>query len=241
MDDLRVLHTLTVPTLANAVETFDVRPANSGYTTRPLTCHFPSLGMMVGYAVTVTATTDRTPGAAPVPIDQPAYWRWLTERPGPKVVVVQDLDDPPGGAMWGEWNANLHLAVGCVGTVTEGAVRDLDALDRLGFHTMATSVSVGHGSGAFVDYGSPLEVAGLAVSTGDLLVGDQHGVLHLPHDIPLSEIIERARRIDELESEVFAYCQSGQFTPDGMHALERSVMERWPGHPDRADRARTTP
>jgi hypothetical protein len=80
--------------------------------------------------------------------------------------VLEDLNDPPGGAMRGEWNANVHRTLGCVETITHGAVRDLDALERLGFHTFATSVSVAHGCGAFVGYGAPVTVAGLEVCTG---------------------------------------------------------------------------
>ena len=185
--------------------------------------------MMVATAVTVTATTARPPDAAPPPMDEPSYWRWLEGRPGPKVVVVQDLDDPPGGAMWGEWNANVHLALGCVGTITQGAVRDLDALERLRFHTFATSVSVAHGYGAFVGYGEPADVAGLTVRTGDVLVADRHGVLHIPDELSIDELVEAARTIDALEAEVFALCQSGGFDVDRMTDLEASVLRRWPG------------
>ena len=131
--------------------------------------------------------------------------------------------------MWGEWNANVHLALGCVGTITEGAVRDLDALERLGFHTFATSVSAAHGYGAFTGYGDPVEVAGLTVATGDVLVADRHGVLALPPEIPVPALVEAARTIDALESEVFSFCQSDAFSVDGLAALERSVLDRWPG------------
>jgi regulator of RNase E activity RraA len=218
------LRALTVPTLANAVELFGVVPANEGYTKRPMTCHFPELGMCAGYAVTVTARTDAQAEA----IDEPKYWRWLESRPGPKIAVVQDLDDPPGGAMWGEWNANVHMALGCVGTITQGAVRDLDAPDCLGFHAFATAVSVAHGYGAFVGYGSPVDVAGLQIATGDLLVADRHGVLRIPHEVSIDELCAVARKIDALESEIFVYCDGDDFSVDGLAALQESVLARWP-------------
>jgi regulator of RNase E activity RraA len=221
---LTELHTLTVPTLANAVELFHVVPPNEGFTRAPLTCHFPALGICVGYAITVRAITDR----AAKSIDEPAYWRWIDEQPGPKVVVVEDDSDPPGGAMWGEWNANVHLALGCVGTVTQGAVRDLDALERLGFHAFATSVSVAHGYGVFVDYGDAVQVAGLAIESGDLLVADRHGALRVPPEIPLSELCDVAREIDRLEAEIFACAQSPDFTVERLAELQADVMARWP-------------
>ena len=226
MSEIAEISASTVPTLANAVELFKVVPPNTGFTRAPMTCHFPAFGMCAGYAVTVHARTDQ-PAAG---LDEPAYWKWLESRPGPKIVVVEDLDPTPGGAMWGEWNANVHLALGCVGTVTEGAVRDLDALERLGFHAFATSVSVAHGYGVFVDYDQPVTVAGLPVATGDLVVADQHGVLKIPPAIPVGELVEVAREIDRLEAEIFTYCQAPGFSVDGLADLQRSVESRWP-HP----------
>jgi regulator of RNase E activity RraA len=228
VDALAELRTLTVPTLANAVEVFGVVAANTGYNTRPLTCQFPAFGMCAGYAVTLHATTNRPPDVAPMPIHEPEYWRWLEAIDGPKIVVLEDLDDPPGGAMWGEWNANVHRALGCVGTITQGAVRDLDALERLGFHAFATSVSAAHGYGAFVGYGEPVSVAGLRVETGDLLVADLHGVLRIPPEILIAELVEAGREIDRLESEIFAECQSAEFSVDRLERLQESVLARWP-------------
>ena len=128
----------------------------------------------------------------------------------------------------GEWNANVHRALGCVGTITQGAVRDLDALERLGFHTFATSVSVAHGYGAFTGYGEPVTVAGLRVETGDLLVADMHGVLRIPPEIPLDELVEAGHEIDRLESEIFAECQSEEFSVDRLEQVQESVLARWP-------------
>jgi regulator of RNase E activity RraA len=235
IDARAVLGDLTVPTLANAVETFGVVAPNEGYTRAPLTCHFPELGMLVARAVTITAATDRPPSQMPSPpIDEPRYWAWLEARhgeSGPLVAVVEDVDDPPGGAMWGEWNGNVHRRLGCVGTITHGAVRDLDALERLGFHAFATTVSVAHGYGAFIGYGEPVRVAGLTVGTGDLLVADRHGVLRIPDDIPLDALADAARTIDRLEREIFGLCQSPEFTVDRLAALQDDVQARWPGAP----------
>ena len=233
MDALNGLRTLTVPTLANAVEAFGTVAPNAGYSKRPLTCHFPDFGMCVGFAATVHATTDRAPDVAPVPVEEPVYWRWLEglAARGPLILVLEDLDDPPGGAMWGEWNGHVHRALGCVGTITQGAVRDLDALERLGFHTFATSVSPAHGYGAFVRYGEPATVAGLTVETGDLLVADLHGVLRIPPEIPLADLVEAGRAIDRLESEIFTHTRSREFDIDSLAALQESVLARWPRAP----------
>ena len=55
-------------------------------------------------------------------------------REGPKIVVVQDLDKPKvGGSFWGEVTSNMHRALGCVGTITDGSIRDLDEMTNAGF------------------------------------------------------------------------------------------------------------
>ncbi|MER6509025.1 hypothetical protein ABT158_19525 [Nonomuraea sp. NPDC001636] len=55
--------------------------------------------------------------------------RYVASVDGPKIVVVQDLDKPRTvGSFWGEVNSGAHRALGCVGTITDGAIRDLDEM-----------------------------------------------------------------------------------------------------------------
>jgi regulator of RNase E activity RraA len=59
--------------------------------------------------------------------------------PGPKIIVVQDLDKPRVvGSFWGEVNANIHRALGCVGTITDGAIRDLDEMTNAGLSSVGS-------------------------------------------------------------------------------------------------------
>ncbi|GAB4479490.1 MAG: RraA family protein [Anaerolineales bacterium] len=227
-EELNALRKFTVPTLANAIETFGVIPSNEGFCDSRMHCHYPHLPLMIGYAVTARVSTDQPPSEVRPGIVEPDYWRWIAAQPGPKVAVVQDIDNPPRGAMWGEWNANVHKALGCVGMVTEGAARDLDGVRKLNFHFFSTHVLPTHGYGAFIDYGGSVRVAGLVVKPGDLLVGDQHGVLLIPPEIPLLELATVAQQIDDLESEIFALCQSAEFSVEKLAELDRSVAERWP-------------
>jgi 4-hydroxy-4-methyl-2-oxoglutarate aldolase len=227
-EELDAIRPFTVPTLANAIETFGVTPSNSGYCDGSMVCRYPDMPLMVGYAVTARVSTDQPPSAVRPGIHEPNYWRFIASQPGPKVAVVQDIDRPPFGAMWGEWNSNVHKALGCVGMVTEGAARDIDAVKKLNFHFFSTSVLPSHGYGAFIDYGGAVRVAGLAVKTGDLLVGDMHGVLMIPPEIPLQALAQAAAEIDRLESEIFALCQSPDFSIEALEALDQSVASRWP-------------
>src|SRR5258708_34407151 len=73
------------------------------------------------------------------------YRRYVASQPGPKIVVVQDLDKPRTiGSFWGEVNANTHRALGCVGTITDGAIRDVGQMTNAGFKTLARRLSGGH-------------------------------------------------------------------------------------------------
>jgi 4-hydroxy-4-methyl-2-oxoglutarate aldolase len=227
-EELDAIRRFTVPTLANAIETFGVIPSNEGYCDSTMQCRYPELPLMVGYAVTARVSTDQPPSQVRPGVSEPDYWRFIAGQPGPKVAVVQDIDRPPRGAMWGEWNSNVHKALGCVGMVTDGAARDLDAVRKLNFHFFSSHVLPSHGYGAFIDYGGAVRVAGLTVQTGDLLVGDMHGVLFIPPEIPLFELAQVAAEIDRLESEIFALCQSPDFSVDALAALDQSVASRWP-------------
>jgi 4-hydroxy-4-methyl-2-oxoglutarate aldolase len=138
--ELDAIRRFTVPTLMNAIETFGVVPNNSGYCDGTLQCRFPDLPLMLGYATTARISTDQPPSQVRPGINEPDYWRYIAAQPGPKVAVVQDIDNPPMGAMWGEWNSNVHKALGCVGMVTQGAARDLDAVSEMNFHFFSTQI-----------------------------------------------------------------------------------------------------
>ncbi len=226
--DLQALRQLSVPSLANAVETFKLSRPNEGCCDSSIICRFPRLPVMVGYAVTSRVTTDQPLGQVLHGIDEHAYWDFVAGIPGPKIAVCKDIDEPSFGAMWGEFNSNVHKALGCEGAVVDGAVRDLDGVEKLGFRFFSREVHPSHGNGFFIDYGAPVRVGSLDISTGDLLVADRHGVLRIPESISVVELIAVAQEIDRLESEVFALCQSSSFSLDKLKALDASVMKRWP-------------
>ena len=219
---LAELRRYTTPTIANAIETFELRPRTAGFMSSQIRCVFPDLGAMVGYAYTATCRASSAPPGTAAALRLES-WRALEAVPAPRIMVVQDLDDPAGvGAYWGDVQSNIHRALGCVGAVTNGSVRDLDEVRALGFHFFAGSVSVSHAYVHLVEIGIPVAVGGLTVRPGDLLHGDQHGVIAVPLEAA-GRIAEGVEKVDRVERQVISYCQSPGFSRQGLEDLYRGL------------------
>ena len=211
---LEALKRYDSPTLSNAIESFDVRPRDEGYMSMEIRCLFPELGPMVGYAATATIRA-RGQGHG----DQTALYQHVREATGPRVVVVQDLDVPPGhGSLWGEVNATIFGALGCAGCVTNGCVRDLDEARALGFHFFARGPGVSHAYVRVESAGQPVTVGGLRVSSGDLIHADQHGVLLVPREIA-GELPAAAERVTAAEQSLLQWVRSSEF--DATELIDR--------------------
>jgi regulator of RNase E activity RraA len=136
------------------------------------------MGPMVGYAVTLVIEPSNQSHRKTNPNAGEEYRRYIASVPGPKIVVVQDLDKPRVlGSHWGEVNATMHRSLGCVGTITDGAVRDIDEMTDAGFKALAQRLCVGHAFVHPVRWGCEVEVFGTKVSPGDLIHADKHGFL----------------------------------------------------------------
>ena len=141
----------------------------------------PQMGPMIGYAMTLVVE----PGNAAHKADGARLWQgyraYLASEPGPKIVVVQDLDKPRViGSFWGEVNANVARALGCVGTITDGAIRDLDEMTNAGFKALARRLCVGHAHATPVRWACEVEVFGRRIQPGQLIHADKHGFLAIP-------------------------------------------------------------
>jgi 4-hydroxy-4-methyl-2-oxoglutarate aldolase len=215
MDDLlAALARYDAPTLANAIETFDLQPRDVGFADSRIRCMFPELGRMVGFAATATIVARGAPAEDWAGAGNDALYAHVRTVRGPRVVVVQDLDHPPAhGALWGEVHATIFGALGCVGCVTDGSVRDLDEARRMGFHFFASGPSVSHAYVRVETVGEPVEIGGLRVAPGDLLHADQHGVLKIPLEIA-AELPAAADRVIETEQALLRWVRSDEFDPD---------------------------
>ncbi len=222
------LRRLSVPTLANALETFCSIPANEGFCDATMVDRYPKMPMLIGYAATCRIETDSPATSVHPGVHEYEFWDYVAGLPGPKIVVCEDIDKPAVGANWGEFYANVYKALGCDGAIVDGAVRDIDGVEKLGFHFFSSEILPSHANGHYIDYGNPVTVAGLTVRPGDLLVADRHGVLYIPDDVPLDVLAGVGETIDQLEGEVFSFCQSKEFSLEGLKKIDASVVSRWP-------------
>lgn len=143
----------------------------------------------------------------------------------PRVLVIQDCAERLGmGSFLGVVHANIVKALGCVGAVTNGSVRDIPALESLAFPVFAGSICVSHAYIHIVEMGKPVEIGGLKIKSGELLHGDVHGVQSVPIDIA-RKVPAIAQKIAQREKEITALCRSSDFSLKKLQALVSRKIE----------------
>jgi regulator of RNase E activity RraA len=157
--ELLKLKRWNTPTIYNGWEQITKHDTTKGwfnlYETRD---YMPQMGPMVGYAVTVVCEPSNPSHPKNNPNAIREYREYIASMPAPKIVVVQDLDQPHIGSYWGEVNSNIHKALGCIGTITDGAIRDLDEMTNSGFKAIAKRTCVGHAFSTPVKWNCEVEV-----------------------------------------------------------------------------------
>jgi 4-hydroxy-4-methyl-2-oxoglutarate aldolase len=208
LDALRQFDTCMV---ANAIESFHVRLCNTGFADARVHCMFPDAPPMVGYAATARLRSGEPPIVGTFR-DRADFWNSILEVPAPRILVLEDMDDPPGrGAFVGDVHAAILKALGCVGCLTNGAVRELPSVRKMGIELFAGSVAVSHAYAHIFDYGVKVTVGGMDVRPGDLLHGDRHGVLTVPPAIA-TEVPKAAEGLRRAEQTIIDFCRSRDFS-----------------------------
>lgn len=209
---LEALRGIDTCTVSNAIETFGVRLRNTGFTDGSVRCLFEDLPPMVGYAATARLRSGTPPMQGGSYHDRTDWWQHVLQVPPPRVIVLEDVDKQPGlGAFLGDVHAAILRALGCVGYVTNGAVRELPSVRKMGLHLFAGKVAVSHAYAHIFDFGSPIQVGGLQVVAGDLLHGDRHGLLTVPKVIA-ADVPAAAEKLQKAEERIIAFCESADFS-----------------------------
>ena len=184
--DLEPLRAFDTPTICNALELVVPARRAVGFTRRPLFAAFPQLKPVVGFARTamIRSREPHPRGREEATRMRLAYYEHVGAQPLPSIAVIQDIDAPDlgFGAFWGEVQSHVHKGLGCIGVITDGSVRDLDAM-AADFFVLAGSVMPSHAHVHLVDFGGTVSVAGMVVSANDVIHADRHGAVVIPAEV----------------------------------------------------------
>ena len=214
-DWIEYLETIDTPTLSNAIELLNVRRRDEGFTPLDVRCLFPEFGRMCGYAVTAqveTMTTMEPVGRAGFPV----LFEALASAPKPSVVVFQEV----GGfrnyaAHCGEVLATIFTTLGSVGVVSDCGVRDVAEVRARGMHYFARGTVASHAHFRVLRTNVPVQVCGMTVRPGDLLHGDENGLITVP-DLDRAQLREMIDEVRAKERRLMDYVLGDEFTLEGL-------------------------
>lgn len=210
-----ILKRFDTPTVCNVIELCGCRPNASGTMSHRIAARYPQLPPMAGYAVTMTFRSSQ-----PASADEPAIKLFASKAKfdgiaAPRVVVVQDLDDPQGGAVYGEIMVRLFKALGCVGLITNGFGRDIQQVGAIGFPCYTAGISATHANGRILSINEPVTVGGVTIRPGDLLHGDANGVTSIPLEYA-RQIAECCPTYVEAEEELMGHVNAETLSDDSI-------------------------
>ena len=223
------------PTITNVVATYPKNPLCLGlynpwtenwYTDTSIRCIYPEMGAIVGYAVTcVYGLPDPNYAGRLSFMDVVDA---LDAMKKPTILVIQQKWPPElhnKAGLAGEMMVSSMMAVGCVGMLSNGPSRDVDAIRKLNFQLLLGGVTAGHGEMAVQSVNVPVSVGGMDVAPGDLIHMDENGAVkfppkHAPAIVKNAQAMleDEARRLVLLRkaktaAEVRAASSGGAYTP----------------------------
>lgn len=214
---IEYLKTVDSPTLSNAIEDLEIRPRHEGFAPESVRCLFPEFGRMAGYAVTaqVETVSRMTPTDRSIFVD---LFEAVHASPKPAIIVFQEVGDRPDlSAHCGEVMATLFTRLGATGLVTDSAVRDIPEVRALGMHYFARGAVASHGWFHIVRVGVPVQIGGFVVKPGDLLHGDENGLISVP-PCPLEDLEKAVDGVRSREKKLMDWVRGPEFTIEGLRA-----------------------
>ena len=196
------------PTISNTIEMFNVRDRVTGYANMDLKCQFPDQKPMVGFAITCTADTTTAGGTRPMRLDK--VLDLIHDAPKPVVLVTKFAGpDPKKSCLAGDMFCTALSKLGVVGLVTDMGNRDISQIHERApeFQLFCPGAVVSHGSGFYLDFNISVSVCGLTIQPGDLLHGDDSGLVSVPIDIA-EEVALRAASTRQGEVDYFDFLEN---------------------------------
>ncbi len=140
------------------------------------------------------------------------------EAAEPGDVVVVDNAGRTDVSSWGDILSNAALTRGVRGVVIDGACRDIDGSREIGFPVFGKAVVPVTARGRIIQesFNTPIQVAGVQVRPGDLLIADGSGAVFIPRE-KASEVIEVGKRLAAREAAMVEAGRAGRSVVDVMH------------------------
>ena len=236
-EQFEALRRLDTCTVTNAIESFNVRLRNEGFANNSrVHSIFTHLPPMLGYAVTGRIRSATPPITSSLPpartlsfSHRTDWWDYILTIPITPGRGPAGCGCEPGSGSFHGGNSLRDLpGLGCVGYVTNGAVRDLNAIEPAGFRLFAGQAAISHSYVHIVDFGEPVEIGGLRVRPGGLLHGDRHGVQSVPKSIAAQIPDVAARHVKE-EQRIIELCGSPDFSLEKLREAVKQVNPAAPG------------
>ncbi|MFP3952143.1 MAG: RraA family protein [Candidatus Bathyarchaeia archaeon] len=216
------LKKIDTPTISNIVATYPKSDIclklydawyGEWYTDTSIKCMYPDMDPVVGYVTTAIfcEESERYTG-----VDRWSLPEHIEATKNPVVLIAQqefpaDIANRVG--LFGEMMTTQYKALGVVGVVTNGPMRDVDAIRPLGVQYYATGLTPAHGDMMLKEVGCPVKVGGLKVMPGDIVHMDCHGVVKLPPD-KMRDILERSKKLLKEEADDAAFFRDPDFSLD---------------------------
>ncbi|MGE3269373.1 MAG: RraA family protein [Chloroflexota bacterium] len=204
------IRTIDTPTITNVVATYPKNPLCLGlynpwtenwYSDTSIRCIYPGMKPVAGYAVTCTYGLPDHNFAGRLSFAD--VLDALDAMPKPTILVIQQKWPPEllaKAGLAGEMMVTQMKIVGCVGMISNGPSRDVDAIRRMDFQLLLGGVTAGHGEMAVQSVNVPVSVGGMDVAPGEIVHMDENGAVKFPAD-KLAQVVANAKATLEKEAE----------------------------------------
>ena len=200
---------IDTPTVTNVVATYPGRPlcleiynpwTENWYTNNALSCWYPEMGPIAGYAVTCTyGLPDPTYKKLSLmnvleamdKLGKPSIFCFQQKFPG----EIADKVGLSGGNM-----TSSMRAVGAIGAVSNGPSRDIHEIRPMKFQYLTRGICAGHGPQEVHAVQVPVSIAGMDVAPGEIIHMDENGAVKFPAD-KLEIVLKNARATLDKEAE----------------------------------------
>jgi len=191
------------PTISNSLELLDSSLRSKGHTQKTMHCLNPKLKPIIGFAKTAIITSRKKKNTNIIK-NRDKYYEYMFDGKFPKICVIEDKDKSNTiGAWWGELNASIHLNFGFKGAITNGAMRDLQEIDKK-FQILSGEIRVGHGYNQIHKINCKVNIFDMEVNPNDLIHADLHGAVVIKRE-NLEKLPNAISKLLKKENFIFDY------------------------------------